>query len=99
MDYQLPLLITLDKALDNLLTQQGIPWTVDQAAFVAAQQNKDVVRTTGVSITDKMVGVSRETVLKLLLAKIPSAGGPGQATYLIRPGSVEITTVRAAMKR
>ncbi len=89
---------TLDQALNELLTRQGIPWTVNEAAFVAAQQDKDVVQKTQIDKIDEMNDVTRATVLKRLLAKIPSDGGKGTPTYLIRPDSIEITTTDAAVK-
>src|SRR5947207_6437779 len=89
---------TLAKLLDELLTRQVIPWSINEAAFVAAQQDKDVVKKTEVEKIDKLTGVTRATVLKRLLAKIANDGGKGTPTYLIRPDTVEVTTTDAAVR-
>ena len=83
--------------LDELLDRQGIPYTINEAAFVHAMQDKDVVKKTEIDKIDKMTQVTRATVLKQLLAKVPAADSKGVATYLIRPDSLEITTTEAAV--
>ena len=97
IDYELLVPTTLDKALHELLTQHGIPWTVNVNAFVAAQVDGSIIKKTQIDKIDKMTGVTRATVLKRLLDQIPSDGGKGTPTYLIRPDSIEITTVGARM--
>ena len=44
IDYELLVRTTLDKALHELLTQNGIPWTVNVNAFVAAQVEEALLR-------------------------------------------------------
>jgi tetratricopeptide (TPR) repeat protein len=94
--YELPIDVTLDKALNELLTRVKIPWTVNDAAF--GPENKNIIKTTQVEKIDKLEGVTRATVLKRLLAKIPNDSGKTSPTYLIRPDSVEITTTDAATR-
>ena len=97
IDYELLVQTTLDKVLNELLDRQGIPYTVNEPAFVHAMQDKDVVKKTEVDKIDKMTQVTRATVLKKLLALVPASDSKGVATYLIRPDSVEITTTEAAV--
>jgi hypothetical protein len=92
IDYELLVQTTLDKALNELLTQNGVPWTDNVAAFMAAQQDKNVIKKTEIAAIDKMTGVTRATVLKKLLAYIPNTDDSPGATYILRPDSVEITT-------
>ena len=54
IDYELLVQTTLDKVLDELLTRQGIPWTVNEAAFVAAHAGQGPRRKTEVDKIDKM---------------------------------------------
>ena len=97
IDWELPIQTTLDKALDALLSRVGIPFTINEAAFVHAMQDKDVVKKTDVDKMDPEKQVTRATVLKQMLAKVPASDSKGVATYLIRPDSVEITTTEAAV--
>ncbi len=97
IDYELPIQTKLGKALDELLNRQGIPFTVNEAAFVHAMQDKDVVKNADVDKIDPEKQITRATVLKQLLSKVPASDSKGVATYLIRPDSVEITTTEAAV--
>jgi hypothetical protein len=97
IDYELLVQSTLDKALDQLLTRQGIPYEVNTSAFVAAQQDRDVVKKTEIEKIDKMEGVTRATVLKKLLAIIVNDGGKYTPTYILRRDHVEITNVGAVI--
>ena len=96
IDYDLPVDTTLDKALDGLLTQVGIPWAVNDAAF--GPDNKDVVKKTPVEKIDKLRGMTRATILKKLLAKIPNDSGKTTPTSILRPDRLEITTRDAMMQ-
>jgi len=97
IDYELPIQTTLGKALDELLNRQDIPFTVNEAAFVHAMQDKDIIKKTDVDKIDPEKQVTRATVLKQLLSKVAASDSKGVATYLIRPDSVEITTTEAAV--
>jgi hypothetical protein len=94
--YELAVDTTLDKALNELLTRNGIRWSVNDAAF--GPDNKDIVKKTPVEKIDPIDGVTSATVLKRLLAKIPNDSGKTAPTYVLRPGHVEITT-RDALAR
>ena len=97
IDYELLVPATLDKVLNELLDRQGIPYTVNEAAFVHAMQDKDIIKKTQIDKIDKMTQVTRATVLKHLLSNVAASDSKGVATYLIRPDSVEITTTEAAV--
>ena len=95
--YELLVQTTLDKAIFELLSHQAnIPVTYNDAAFVHAMQDKDLIKKTEIDKIEPMIDVTRATVLKVLLSK---AGGEGTGvpTYLIRPDSLEITTTEAAV--
>jgi hypothetical protein len=98
IDYELVVTTTLDKVLDSFLRDGSIAWTVNEAALKAANLNPDVVRKTEIEKLDKMTGVTRATVLKRLLAKIPSDNGKGTPTYILRRDCLEITTEWAKVK-
>ncbi len=68
-------------------------------AFVAAQEDRGLIKKTQIEPIDKMTGATRAAVLKRLLDQIPSDGGMGTPTYLIRPNSIEITTVGGQVGR
>ena len=95
IDYQLLVQTTMDKVLNELLAAQGVPYTVNETAFTLTMQDKDVVKTAVVDKGEKMIQVTRATVLKTLLAKIPSSDVKGQAMFILRPDRVEITTLEA----
>ena len=95
IDYENPDSTTLHDALNDLLTRQGIPWTVNETALVASQQDKDVIQKTEIGKIDRRSRVTRATILKYLLERMPNDGGPGRPTYVLRRSGVEITTVGA----
>ena len=95
IDYQLLAAITLDKALDDLLAKEKIPYVVNAAAFAAANMDKDAISKTEIAPFGKMEHVSRATILKRLLEAIPNDGGKARPTYLLRPDHLEITTMDA----
>ena len=70
---------------------------MNYAAFAAAGAEKDLVKNTQIDKIDEMRDVTRGMVLKVLLAKIPSDGGKGAPTYILRRDCIEITTVGARM--
>jgi hypothetical protein len=96
ISYELPVDATLDKALDDLLKQNKIPYVVNDAAF--GPDNRDIVNKTPVEKIDKLNGLTRASVLKKLLAKIPNDGGKTSPTYILRPDHLEITTRDAMMR-
>jgi hypothetical protein len=96
ISYQIAIDVTLDKALDELLTPKGIPYVVDDVAF--GPDNKDVIKKTLVEKIDKLEGVTRATLLKKLLARIPNDSGATTPTYILRPDHLEITTREALLK-
>ena len=99
IDYELLVPTTLDKALDELLlANRHIPWSINRAAFTAAQQDRDVIKKTEIEKIAKMTGVTRATVLKRLLATIPNDGHKGAPTYVLRRDGVEITTEWAKVR-
>ncbi len=100
ISYELPIDATLDKALDDLLKQNKIPYVVNDAAFDAAfgPDNRDVVNRTPVEKIDKLSGLTRASILKKLLGKIPNDGGKTSPTYILRPDHLEITTRDAMMR-
>ncbi len=59
IDYELLVPTTLDKALDELLVRQGIPWKVNTPAFVKQGRVGDFIRTDEVVRIDKLTAVSR----------------------------------------
>jgi hypothetical protein len=94
--YQIAIDVTLDKALDELLKHNGIPYAVNDAAF--GPDNKDIMKKTAVEKMDKQEGVTRATILKNLLGKIPNDAGKMTPTYVLRPDHLEITTKGALME-
>ena len=49
IDYSLLVQTTLDKALDELLGHEHIPWTDNKAAFVGAQQDPQLIYKTEIN--------------------------------------------------
>jgi hypothetical protein len=96
IQYELAVDTTLDKALDELLKQNGIPYAVNDAAF--GPDNKDVLKKTTIEKIDKQSGVTRATILKNLLDKIPNDSGKSTPAYILRPDHLEITTRGALME-
>jgi hypothetical protein len=96
ISYELAVDTTLDKALDDLLKQNKIPYVVNDAAF--GPENKDVIKKTAVEKMDKQSVVTRATILKNLLGKIPNDSGKMTPTYVLRPDHLEITTKGALME-
>jgi hypothetical protein len=97
IDYELPpQTTTLDKSLDELLVKHGVPYTVNEAAF--GSDIKDTLKNTALEKMDKRIGVTRTTILKNLLGKIPNDGGKMTPTYVLRPDHLEITTRGALME-
>jgi hypothetical protein len=88
--YELSVDTTLDKALDELLATRGIPYVVNDAAF--GPDNKDVLKKTAVEKMEKQTGVTRATILKNLVGKIPNDSGKMTPTFVLRPDHLEITT-------
>jgi hypothetical protein len=93
--YELAVDIPLDKALDELLTQHGILYVVNEAAF--GPDNKDVLKKTMVETIDPVEGLTRADILKRLIGKIPNDGDKTAPTYVLRPRHLEITTRGAMM--
>jgi RNA polymerase sigma factor (sigma-70 family) len=93
--YELTVDITLDMALDELLIRQGTSWRVNAPAFVNQGQKADFIKKVPIKKIDAVDGVSRRTILELMLSKIESKSGDGQAVAVVRPDGVEITTRRA----
>ncbi len=99
-DYELLVTpINLSLSLDQLLETQKIPWSVNKAAFTAAQMDRDTLHLTQINEKiNKMTGVTRAMVLERLLSFIPNDGGLGAPTYILRRDYVEITTVGARIR-
>ncbi|HXG09183.1 MAG TPA: VWA domain-containing protein [Gemmataceae bacterium] len=88
--------MTLRDALDQLAELYGVTFDVNETAFRAEVPPVPEVLTT--PVVDKqplprMFNVSLATVLRKLLARIPTTSG---ATYIIRRDTIEITTGAAA---
>lgn len=98
IDFQIVQEANLDKVLDSLLAEANIPWTENEAAFKAANIDPDVIKKTPVEKMEKMTQVTRATVLKRLLAKIPNDGGKGAPTYVLRRDCLEITIEGAKLR-
>lgn len=95
IDFEVPASTALGNALDQLLTQQGIPYEINEAAFVHDMQDRDVVKKTDLERFPKLKGVTRAEVLKKLLQQVPASDEAGVATYVLRRDHVEITTQEA----
>src|SRR5581483_7111090 len=88
--------MTLKDALDQLAELYGLTFDVNETAFRSEVPPVPEVMNTPVvdkQPLPKMFGVSLATVLRKLLARIPTTSG---ATFLIRRDVVEITTGQAA---
>jgi hypothetical protein len=97
IDFEVDNTSSLADALDKLLDKRGMPFTVDDEAFIAAGVDKDVLK--GVQADPlRMAKVSRAAVLKKLLAKVPATSPKGLATYVLRRDRIEITTREAFNK-
>jgi hypothetical protein len=88
--FELAVDTTLDKALDELLTRNGIPWSVNDAAF--GPDNKDIVKKTTVEKFEERAYATSASILQGLLEKIPNDSGKTAPTFVLRTGHVEITT-------
>ncbi len=85
--------LTLSKALEFLTKTYGVPFEVDEAALKTAGEPDVLAAPVAEQRLPKMKGVRLETVLRRLLARVPSAEG---LTYLMRRDAVEVTTTAAA---
>jgi len=94
IDYELTIDITLDKALDELLTRSDIPWKISAPAWDKQSESGEIHKTTIEKIAP-LHAVPRRQVIELLLAKYPTDSADNQLRYVIRPDGVEITTRRA----
>jgi hypothetical protein len=90
---------TLDRVLDDLLGNNGIPFTVNEEAFAAAGYDKpaDMLASTAIDPFET-TNLRRATVLKRLLGKIPSTSEKGAAIFVLRRDALEITTREAYQK-
>ena len=95
IDYELVVQATLDKVLDSLLLREGIPWRVNEAAFRAAQQDKDIVNYAEIERISKLEGVTRAAVLRRLLDNVQPKSGKIDVAFVVRRDGVEITTEQA----
>jgi hypothetical protein len=92
--YGIKIQTTLDRALEDVL--HGVPYIVNELAFGKTGVDKpgDILKTTQVDPFE-INNVSRATILKRLLTRVPSTAEKGVATYVIRRDSIEITTWEA----
>jgi hypothetical protein len=84
--------VKLEDALQLLLGRNGLAYEVNEQAFKDEMVDNVLDRAIGKAIP-KMTNVSLETVLRRMLARIPSSSG---TTFVVRGGVVEITTRRYA---
>src|SRR5262249_12267808 len=81
--------MTLQEALDNLADRFDLTFDVNEAAFKAEMVEDVLAKPVAEKPIPKMINVSLDTVLRKILARIPSTSG---VTYLIRRDTIEITT-------
>src|SRR5262249_13151667 len=81
--------MTLQEVLDFLADRYDLTFDVNEAAFRAEMVEDVLGKPVAEKAIPKMYNVSLETVLRKILARVPSVSG---ATYIIRRDVVEITT-------
>src|SRR5690348_7176476 len=81
-----------EEVLDQLSKLSGITFEINEQAFKDEQVDNVREKPMGRALP-KMTDVSVEAVLRRLLARVPTTSG---SAFLVRGGTVEVTTRRAA---
>ncbi len=84
---------TFGEALAFLADRLNVSFNINEGAFKGEKVEDVLSSQVARTPLPKMVGVSAETVLRRILDRVPSESG---VTYLVKPGLIEITTVRYA---
>jgi hypothetical protein len=87
--------MTLEEALDLLAKEYGLKFDVNEAAFKGEQAEDVLSKPVVEQSIRKMSHVPLAAVLRKVLARVPSESG---ATYILRDGTVEITTHASVIK-